>query len=133
MVCAAIKKIVFRFCLKCILSQKNSVTLRNPMASVEAAPARNFIIKKTLAQIFSCKFCELSKNTFFYRASPVASSVSRKVILSFIFYFLLNAELATGGLATLLKKRLYNFPVSFAKILKTLFYRTPPGDCFFKC
>ena len=25
----------------------------------------NFIKKKTLAQVFSCQFCEISKNTFF--------------------------------------------------------------------
>ena len=27
--------------------------------------ACNFIIKETLAQVFSCLFCEISKNTFF--------------------------------------------------------------------
>ena len=27
----------------------------------------NFIKKETLAQVFSCEFCEISKNTFFYR------------------------------------------------------------------
>ena len=31
--------------------------------------------KKTLAQVFSCKFCESSKNTFFYRTPLVAASV----------------------------------------------------------
>ena len=29
------------------------------------AEARNFIKKETLAQVFSCEFCEISKNTFF--------------------------------------------------------------------
>ena len=28
------------------------------------AEACNFIKKKTLAQVFSCEFCEISKNTF---------------------------------------------------------------------
>ena len=37
--------------------------------------ASNFIKKETLAQIFSCEFCEISKNTFFYRTPPVAASV----------------------------------------------------------
>ena len=34
--------------------------------------------------------------------------------------------------ATLLKKRLWHrcSPVNFAKFLRTLFYRTPPDDCF---
>ena len=31
--------------------------------------------KKTLAQVFSCEFCEISKNTFFYRTPLVAASV----------------------------------------------------------
>ena len=29
------------------------------------AEAYNFIKKETLAQVFSCEFCEISKNTFF--------------------------------------------------------------------
>ena len=28
----------------------------------------------TLAQVFSCEYCEIFKNTFFYRAPPVAAS-----------------------------------------------------------
>ena len=36
----------------------------------------NFIKKESLAQVFSCEFCEISKNTFFYRASPVAASAT---------------------------------------------------------
>ena len=31
----------------------------------------NFIKKETLAQAFSCEFCEISKNNFFYRTAPV--------------------------------------------------------------
>ena len=38
--------------------------------------AFNFIKKETLAQVLSCEFCEISKNTFFYRTSPVAASVT---------------------------------------------------------
>ena len=33
--------------------------------------------KETLAQVFSCTFCEISKNTFFYRTPPVAASPNR--------------------------------------------------------
>ena len=35
----------------------------------------NFIEKETLAQVFSCEFCEISKNTFFaehFRATTAA-------------------------------------------------------------
>ena len=34
-----------------------------------------FFKKESLAQVFSCEFCEISKNTFFYRIPPVATSV----------------------------------------------------------
>ena len=40
-----------------------------------AGGACNFIKKETLAQVFSCEFCKISKNTFFYRTPPVAASV----------------------------------------------------------
>ena len=35
----------------------------------------NFIKKDTLAQVFSCKFCEIPKNTFFQKTPLVAASV----------------------------------------------------------
>ena len=38
------------------------------------AQACNFIKKGTLAQVFSCEFCKISKNTFSYRAPPVIAS-----------------------------------------------------------
>ena len=34
----------------------------------------NFIKKETLAQVFSCEFCEIPKNTFFHRTPLVAAS-----------------------------------------------------------
>ena len=37
--------------------------------------ACNFIKKETLAQVFSCEFCEIFKNTYFYRTPLVAASV----------------------------------------------------------
>ena len=38
----------------------------------------NFVKKDTLAQVFSCEFCEISKNTFFYRIVLVAASIDRR-------------------------------------------------------
>ena len=35
----------------------------------------NFIKIETMAQVFPCKFCEISKTTFSYRVPPVASTV----------------------------------------------------------
>ena len=37
--------------------------------------ACNFIKKETVAQVFSCEFCEIFKITFFYRTPPVAASI----------------------------------------------------------
>ena len=34
----------------------------------------NFMKKETLAQVFSCEFCEIYKNTFYYRTPLVAAS-----------------------------------------------------------
>ena len=33
-----------------------------------------FYKRETLAQVFSCEFCEISNNTYFYRTPPVAAS-----------------------------------------------------------
>ena len=38
--------------------------------------ACNFIKKEALTQVFPCEFCEIFKNTFFYRTPPVADSVN---------------------------------------------------------
>ena len=38
--------------------------------------AFNFIKKETLGLVFPCECCEISKNTFLYRAPPVAASVT---------------------------------------------------------
>ena len=40
--------------------------------------ACNFIIIETLAQVFFCEFCEISKSTFSYRTPAVAASVRIK-------------------------------------------------------
>ena len=44
----------------------------------------NFIKKETLAQVFSCEFCEISKNIFFKKHLRVTAS--EYVILSPIFF-----------------------------------------------
>ena len=40
--------------------------------------ACNFIKRETLAQVFSCEFYKISKNTFSYRTPPVAASENKK-------------------------------------------------------
>ena len=47
----------------------------NKVAGLSCRPkACNFIKKETLAEVFSCEFYEISKNTFFYRTPLVAAS-----------------------------------------------------------
>ena len=48
-------------------------TFRNsrPEVFCKKYEACNFIKKETLAQVFSCEFYEISKNTFSYRTPPV--------------------------------------------------------------
>ena len=36
----------------------------------------NFIKKETLAEVFSCEFCEISMNTLYYRTPLVAASIN---------------------------------------------------------
>ena len=47
--------------------------IRRRKCSAKPQPC-NFIKKKSLAQVFSCEFCEISKNTFFHRTPLVAAS-----------------------------------------------------------
>ena len=39
--------------------------------------------KEILAQVFSCEFCEICKNTYFYRTPLVAASVQMKLKIKF--------------------------------------------------
>ena len=55
-------------------SQENTCDRASFLINLQAE-ACNFIIKETLAQVVSCEFCEISKNTFFYRTPPVAASL----------------------------------------------------------
>ena len=67
------------------------------------------IKKETLAQLFSCEFCKISKNTLFYRAPPVVASqftlclmliqklqklLSRALFIYFVFPYLRNIRLS---------------------------------------
>ena len=59
-----------------------------PLRSLEQSQTWNFIKKETLAQVFSCEFCEISKNTFFYRTPLVAASDCRCMISRNAFHFI---------------------------------------------
>ena len=44
------------------------------LSSSRSAEACNFIKRETLAQMFSCEFCEIFKDTYFYKIPLVAAS-----------------------------------------------------------
>ena len=96
--------------------------------------------------MFSCEYCEIFKNSFFYRTPPVAASapgLRMKGLRHFrsslpeVFCkkgVLRNFAKFTGKHlwpATLLKKGLWHrcFPVNFAKFLRTPFLQNTDG-CF---
>ena len=62
-------KNIATFILQLCYDKNSRQTLANH--SFEAC---NFIKKETLAQVFSCEFCEIYKNTFYYRTLLVAAS-----------------------------------------------------------
>ena len=55
------------------IEKENTVRVFDAMVLIQAR-ACNFTKKETLAQVFSCEFCEISKNSFSYRTPPVAAS-----------------------------------------------------------
>ena len=63
------------FCKKGVLKNFTKVTGKHLFQSLFfKSQACNFIKKETLALVFSCEFCEISKNTYFYSTPPVAAS-----------------------------------------------------------
>ena len=60
------------------------------------------LLKETLAQVFSCEFCKISKSTFSYRTPPVAA-FENKIIRRYLSLKILVTEEADD------KKRLLMF------------------------
>ena len=61
-------------CIEC--SVKKVLKFEKLKKKKKLPQAYNFIKKETLAQVFSCEFWEIFKNTFFQRTPPVAVSAS---------------------------------------------------------
>ena len=59
-------------------SQENTCVKVSFLIKLQAETC-NFIKKETLAQVFPCEFCEISKKTFSYRTPLVAASVETKI------------------------------------------------------
>ena len=69
----SVKKVFFKISQN---SQENTCTRVSFLTKLQAW---NFIKKETLAQVFSCEFCEISINTFSYRTPLMNASVIRKL------------------------------------------------------
>ena len=103
---------------------------QNPRKNNSSSATCNFIKKEILAQVFSCEFCEISKNTFFIEhlwwlllhgvskcnivdtLKNFARFTVKQLCQSIIF------NVADKTPATLLDKRLWQkcFPVNFVKL-----------------
>ena len=66
----------FKACnfLKKILQHRCLPVLESLSKKVAGLEARKSIKKETPSQVFSCEYCEIFKNSFFYRTSLVAAS-----------------------------------------------------------
>ena len=62
---------VWRCSVKKAFLEISQNSQENTCAESEAS---NFIKKETLAQVFSCEFCKISKITFYYRTPELAVS-----------------------------------------------------------
>ena len=74
-------------------------------------------VKETLAQVFSCEFCEIFKNTFSYVTPPMAASEG----LIFLLVFLHKDSICP------LKFRSILIPKSFLHLLLEIDFFT---DCY---
>ena len=75
--------VVRRCCVKKVFLETSQNSQEDTCARVSflikfQAESSNFIKKETLAQVFSCEFCEISKNTFSHRTPLVIASVITK-------------------------------------------------------
>ena len=83
--------------LEVLQNSKENTCARSSFLIKLQALACNFIKKETLTQVFSCEFCEISKNTFSYRTPPLAACVW------FTFRFLIVGCLLEGALKAVSK------------------------------
>ena len=65
---------LFSFHFSVEMKQARNLQEKTRERSETVTSACKFIKKETLPQVFSCEFCEISKNTFSNRTPPVAAS-----------------------------------------------------------
>ena len=100
---------------------------RAPMLKCNFRPeACNFIKKKTLAQVFSCEFCEISKNTFSYKTPLVAASFCKKSVFKNVAKF--TGKKHSWSLYFVIKKRLWQLWETFKNRFFTKYHRETASD-----
>ena len=79
--------------------------------------------KETLAQVFSCEFCEVSTNIFFHGTPLLATSDNSSSVPAPVVESLTN-KIAGLMVCNFIKKRHQHkcFPVNIAKFLKTALF-----------
>ena len=60
-----------------LLGRRQCLATKSPLKLMKNPEACNFIKKESLAQVFSCEFCKISKNTFF--AEHLSTTASRSM------------------------------------------------------
>ena len=87
--------------------------------------------KVTLAQVFSCKFCEIFKNTYFYRTLPMPASGGSK--LNVLISGQNKSCLSIEVLKTKFHKIFQMETISNSRYNATIepFFRIHVGSCFY--
>ena len=86
------------------LRQSFYTEFKNYRKNVIVPEACNFIKKATLAQVFPCQFCEISKNTFSYWPPPVAALLNCGYNFSKTFCFI---KVFIFSISTLKETKIY--------------------------
>ena len=69
-----LEAVAWRCSVKKVFLEISQNSQENTPARVSETSACNFIKKETMTQVFPCEICEISMNTFSYRAPVVAAS-----------------------------------------------------------
>ena len=67
-------RVYYKFEIKIIMETQISIKQSSLILQNLIKIGYSRSVKKTLAQLFSCEFCEISKNTLSYRTPPAAAS-----------------------------------------------------------
>ena len=120
------------FCEKSVLENYTKFTgkhlWQSPFLNITAGLGSATLLKKILAQVFFCEFCEVFNNTIFTEHLQWLLPQFKKIILHDFFSKITRLKWSVvtvrHSVCNFLKKRLGHrcFPVNFANFLKTTFF-----------